>query len=337
MDEKINIVITEIVNQLPYIAISSAKIIALYNLGIHFSLNRQLSHKNIKINKLPQNIEDINQIREIQNQTLKFNNDIKYFKKTIKSNIPHASLSLFNNNLSTLLIEKVKPFLTRKNWIISKYSHFNNKISISRNSDIMHELLHVSSTINNSECIFSGFSQINKGKSIGDGLNEGYTSLLESRYFSEFHDHDAYVFEKRIAKIIEKIIGQKKMEQLYFNADLYGLFNELKQYGSDEEIFRFFVNLDFAHKYWYSNKTIIKRKFRNQAINETVELLIKFYINKISSLNNVEPVDKCMGYSYLKSNLSELRKILDNEKVDLIQKGILDELDIPVNLKVKKL
>lgn len=55
-------------------------------------------------------------------------------------------------------------------------------------SGIMHELFHASSTVKTNKEIKSGFLSIvkDKGKLLYRclGLNEGYTALLDDRYFS---------------------------------------------------------------------------------------------------------------------------------------------------------
>lgn len=92
---------------------------------------------------------------------------------------------------------------------------------------------------------------------IGEGINQGYTSLLTERYFgngeniSNFHQ-----YEKSVAEKLEIIIGQEKMENLYFTANLYGLIGELAKYEREEEILNFIQKVDFINEYLNSKKLI---------------------------------------------------------------------------------
>ena len=85
----------------------------------------------------------------------------------------------------------------------------------------------MASTIFQDGIIYSGLSEQN----IGIGLNEGYTELLAKRYFDK-SNNNGYIFETQIAKLLELIIGQEKMESYYFNANLYGLIEELRKYNN---------------------------------------------------------------------------------------------------------
>ena len=61
------------------------------------------------------------------------------------------------------------------------------------------------------------------------GLNDGYTELINRRYFQTEQQRNTgetngICEEQQIfAYGIEKLIGRKTMEQLFFNADLDGL------------------------------------------------------------------------------------------------------------------
>ena len=85
--------------------------------------------------------------------------------------------------------------------------------------------------------------------SAGCGLNEGYTELLNKRYFSKCKkDRGAYPEQQFIALGIEEIVGRERMESLYFDADLEGLVKELSQYASVEEIHELLRVIDECHK-----------------------------------------------------------------------------------------
>ena len=115
--------------------------------------------------------------------------------------------------------------------------------------DLYHELLHMSSTIIDKEnnIAFSGFSQIGKNIPIGVALDDGYTELLLYRMFDLNKEHIAYKYEVIISNLIEQIINQDKMSNLYFNANLYELVKELEKYNTKENIIKFLEDLDSVY------------------------------------------------------------------------------------------
>lgn len=299
-------------------------------------LNKYLSKK-MKIAKIPE--IDIIKEAKIPKELIEYLETIKYFKKRIKT-ISNTSLLLFNRNINTLLIEKFKNKRSFSRWKLDgRYSISDNIIYLGKRSAIIHELLHVASSIMIDEYAFSGFSQSDLKQLIttGNALNEGYTSLLESRYFSEFHDHDAYVYEKKIAKIIEKIVGQTRMEELYFNADLYELINEMNKYGNNIDILRLMKKLDVVQKLWYNYNTIILKDIRKKAINETLEIVLQMYINKLINLYDNKKIDKNKLYLDLRTTLNDLKNIFKYEKINLDYQKLFTEPDLTSNDELKKL
>ena len=103
---------------------------------------------------------------------------------------------------------------------------------------ISHELLHMATTKRTEKVIFSGFYQFYKDKATGIGyaLNEGYTEYLNKKYFNKDEEEDSYHNEQLIAQGIERIVGSKLMEELYFKADLKSLVDELAKSTSIENV-----------------------------------------------------------------------------------------------------
>ena len=114
---------------------------------------------------------------------------------------------------------------------------------------IAHELLHMATSKEDDQVLCCGFHQINKKTktNIGIALNEGYTEHLNQQHFFPDYFDDSYLHEQSIAYEFEKIIGREKMEKLYFEADLYGLIQELTKYASVEEIITFLRDFDKLH------------------------------------------------------------------------------------------
>ena len=93
----------------------------------------------------------------------------------------------------------------------------------------MHELLHLASRKRVGKIILSGFRQVTNQTIMGRYLNEGYTEYLNQKYFSK-KDRTVYAEAVTFAQGIERIVGRKKMEKLYFDANLLGLIDHLGKY-----------------------------------------------------------------------------------------------------------
>jgi len=135
----------------------------------------------------------------------------------------NVDLNIFYNNLKSLKINQsnfIQKILNKINKRSGWYSPDDNEINyvdrLEAKDTIFHELLHAASSIEDKEesISFSGFEQINceRWQKIGRALNEGYTELLNQRYFSPVRD--VYTMEVTIAKMIERIVGREKMTEI---------------------------------------------------------------------------------------------------------------------------
>ena len=186
--------------------------------------------------------------------------DIDTYPDYIKSFIDimkDFDLSKFYLNIKDLEITPVEKNETSIYDAGAEYDFFANVIRYNRNKlkdKIMHELLHVATRVELDDRINVGFLQtLNSGYGIGIGLNEGYTSLMDDRYFKEYSNktdeeiNNIYPTEKYICRLLDLLIGEGKMEDYYMNADLYGLYNELASLSNIKETSDFIVNVDKLH------------------------------------------------------------------------------------------
>lgn len=235
---------------------------------------RRLTELNIK--KVP-----------LKNKRLKYTEDIECFYNIIKKELPYISLENFNTNIYDLVInEKELP-----EEIYGRYYTKYNLIELLENDiskSLTHEMLHMSSTIYDGKIEFSGFNQKSKDFEIGYGINEGYTSLLDKRYFKEVSN--SYLVFQILASFIEQIIGQEKMTKMYFEADLYGLIQELSKYCDENLAYKLVYEIDFlfndieTNDIDDSNKE--KLKEHQKAAKKVSEILLVCYINYLkNSLN----------------------------------------------------
>ena len=172
----------------------------------------------------------------------------------------------FNLNLFYYNIRSLELFYRNKNsFKVSMYDSINNCMYINENmykETIMHELFHVSSSYinyNNNIC-YTGFTQknIKTYQEIGRGLTEGYTALLDERYFKDYTDNkesllkETYKLTKTVVLELEMIVGREAMEYYYSTCDIYSLIKYLASLTNLKETLSFIRNIDNMFK-WGDN------------------------------------------------------------------------------------
>ena len=147
----------------------------------------------------------------------------------------------------------------------------DNKVSLH------HELLHASSA--DIRFMNIGFKIVLKnGLIFGKGLNEGYTELLNNRFFN--YTSTSYNYLQKLAKQIENLCTDKEnMIEYYFNADIFSLISELMKKISLKEIIDILVDMDmllYNENKSYLEYLKIKEKIRFiQNKNKVKKLLVK--------------------------------------------------------------
>lgn len=259
-----------------------------------------------------------------------FKKEINSFINIIKTKTPYISLDTFFYNLKTLKITKRKSFnkfIFFKTDIKGQYYIYDNEMSIDENQPqaIYHELLHCASTKKENDKIFSGFSQSINGFGVGTGLNEGYTSFLEYKYFYEIGFNDCYKIEKIIASAIEKIISEEKMLNLYFQSDLYGLIEELTKYSNLDDTLKFLFYLDEIILYTTKTNKVnnVNNKFKYVST-----YLLECYFKKMYDLY----VKKLITFTYFQDqvedflNYIDIEFLINNNHFSLITSDIIDPI-----------
>ena len=129
------------------------------------------------------------------------------------------------------------------------------------------------------------------------------------------------------AKVLELIIGAKKMSHLYLTSDLKGLVDSLSMYASKDEIMKFIAKTDFVNKFKFHNPNFnniedaIRHKLMMISYKEIKRFLIKTYLTK---------------YVYL---INEKRKLEDKENIDKLVEELnnsINEVMYGYNLILKK-
>lgn len=291
-----------------------------------YNIKRDLSIKNVKILETP----SILKTSEFKKEEIKerFQEEyitcIEKFYNTITNNIPYANIETFKKNIVDVTIRKMNDKEKYYNPVNGFYDCNSNNILLNVEKSIFHELFHMSNTIVTDNMVFTGFQQssIHQKLDIGGGLNEGYTALLTSRYFKIA----SYPLESNIAEKVEKIVGQQKMEGMYFKADLYNLVQELKKYNTEQETIQFLKNLDFIKDYLSTAKSLIEKHNCKQVFLEINKYLIKSYSKKIKD----EYLKNKITYEELCSSLTifdeSLNNISNNKKYTYLNSRELEEI-----------
>ncbi|MBR5369864.1 MAG: hypothetical protein IK137_01010 [Bacilli bacterium] len=287
--------------------VAKEPIVSNYKLVKDFKVN------SVKPVALP--VEVIKKYDEIDEKKVlekRFGELIIDFAKVVNEKIPEFNWSIFLNNLNTLKTGtksfKLSNFIYNKN-TEGDYSPASNTIRLSEHNyriTITHELFHVATTIYDRAhgIIFCGFEQVRGNSTIGEGINEGYTQYLAEKTFGKENTlGTAYTYEKRIAEVLENIVGGEKMRSLYFNADLSGLIEYLKMYTSEESIHKFINTLDFLNEHMGD----------------------KFLLPSSKKLIN----ESCKSVNVFLLQTALRKKIIDSNDSTISTKDLLDEL-IPI-------
>ena len=167
---------------------------------------------------------------------------IDRFISVIMYNVDSQDLDNFYCNIKKIKIKK-KRFCGNplsKVMTVGTYDVRKNEIKLydGCETDLYHELMHMASSRYEDGNRYEGFAtncyENANSEYIGYGLNEGYTELLTRRYFDIKDDEsdvsDGYDYLVYLARLIEIIVGEEKMQHFYFKADLPGLISELSKY-----------------------------------------------------------------------------------------------------------
>ena len=275
----------------------------------------------------------------------KFNEYINTFITFISKN-PNIDLKLFYENLKTLIIEEkanFNKFLFIKSCTTGRYNGYDNKILIRREDNfysIYHELLHCASRRVINEEMNVGFHKFTVEEktgqitsNIGKSLNEGYTTLLEKRYFGsiEHTQKRGYVKEEFISSMLEQIVGKEEMEKLYFNADLDGLIECLKQFSREKDIYLF---LEYFDKILVTAKKKTRPKDAKHIYKFIGEFLLKLQTYKAIMLFESDKINGDEFLTLIDDSiilLSSKYVIYKKSTYDFLTKDLADQILDQIN------
>lgn len=216
-----------------------------------------------------------------------YRKSIEKFKKILGDKHPQA-LENFNNNFKSLKIKDKTNSLIFK-YPVAQYNPKTNELKVNCCTCLFNgfefALFQIASSEKQSGIYCSGFSQITDKVEFGTALNNGYTVLITTKYYDEIRDclkaASPFEFEYHLVQYLVDIVGRDQMENLYLNADLIGLINELTKYASEEEVETFISEFDFLSKQKRSKKqSTLEEKIKVSAYHVT-EFLVKNYSKKL--------------------------------------------------------
>lgn len=280
------------------------------------------------------------------------------FAQFLTTTFPDYDLTNFYNNINELKVKEknllglwlatgvgaVGLYLAKSNSILVHSKISNSEIKMV----LFHELLHMASTVIKDGVRYTGFCQkrIKNGISIiGKGLNEGYTQLLTVRYCKGPDiGGPSYKQTLKIMKFLEKAIGQKKVESLYFKADLPGLIREMGKYIDKHEIASFISGTDFIYTYFGSSiKSRKKDEMLKKKFKDVYTILLKMNIRRLKLDYESNLISEEKMISEIADSVSSMREVTgdamekytyikDSEITDILFESLQNnELAIRVN------
>ncbi|MDD3341055.1 MAG: hypothetical protein PHN72_02495 [Bacilli bacterium] len=198
------------------------------------------------------------------------NPEIEILEPNIKKLENHTGIQNLSGayyNLKTAKVTRKIKLLS--NDIIGNYNSKNNEIKYSVKSALGHEFLHLASSLYDfiKKIEYSGFLQRTEKGSVGYGINEGYTELLNSKIYNKDGKIKSYKTQAKIARILEFFFDDPKdMEALYFNFNLPGLIYQLETYAKREEVIKLILDVDSIHSFssCYGNPVSIYLSIKTQ-------------------------------------------------------------------------
>lgn len=220
-------------------------------------LNRTLQDlKSIDFNQplyAKMTIAETNRLLKVTQMLKEENHELFVFASELLKNVKVENMRNFMKNAPYITINHHSLSETNiSNGQIKAGSYYNRTkeidVYVDDNSTLYHELLHAASADFNYETI--GFSALlEQAGQFGKGLNEGYTELLNERFFNN-QSSQVYSRLQQLAQLIELFYENKEdMVTDYFNADIFDLIGELLKSMTLEEAIDIIVDMDLFLDY----------------------------------------------------------------------------------------
>ena len=215
------------------------------------------------------NKEEKEIFKQVENKLKQSNEAIYEFYRELTRHTSPENLRNFVSNIQFATLDINDRKKKKKCVFQSFYDQTKNKITIYTQlpETLTHDLLHLSS--NNQSAKTNGFHAYGTFKEdsyeIGNGLDEGYTEILNQRYFQQVAINSPKLV--RLSSLIEKFYqNPKDMETDYFNACLENLILELTKSMDIKDAINIVLKIDYVAI--HPNDHI----FYHKLINKLIEL-----------------------------------------------------------------
>ena len=246
----------------------------------------------------------------------RYESSIERFKQILDTKLTHCNNSAFYNNIEDLTVRTIDRNTPPIDLPSTHFDAENNRITFNKlqhqnlnmteveqqydlDSTFTHELLHLATTYRRGVVVSMGFQQVVPGVNFaGAGLNEGYTELINKRYFEKKTGNDIKMIygayeEQQIFSIgIERLIGRKKMEQLFFDADLDGLVQEMTKYTDRQTAIGLISKIDNFH---FSKEKETKERLSAEIKSTLANLIQRKIDNRLNNGEITEDIHKKMS------------------------------------------
>jgi len=259
---------------------------------------------NSKINFEEFNIEEESNLDKIDYNKL---GELISYIEILDEKLTSDEKRIMYNNLINLKTEKNKliVFLGQAGFYLPK----ENKIKYANEKSIGHELLHMaSSSIINEKIYLIGFRYISHEIDIGNGLNEGYTELLASRYFNFKRVPTAYKENVKIAQLMECFFDYpENMRYLYFNHNLEYFVKYMEKFAPREEIIELLIDIDRLQELsqFIMPVSLIKSRDIQDKLN-------KWFKSKITDKNRIDKFNKI--YNEFPNKILDIKKQIKKQR-----------------------
>lgn len=311
-----------------------------------FYLNNPISEK-YRLQKINKKliVLDINKVKEmtvnhyiskdeifVNTKNDKFNKILENFLNVMNNNFEEDDLKNLYDNIIWVMFKKYISFKYDGDY--DPITNIIRTLSEDDTNSINHELIHMSANPHDGTSNYGGFYYSTNNYIIGYGLDEGYTELLNKRYFDS-KTQNAYRLQIIICKYLEQIVGQKKMEKLYLNANLFGLIKELKQTHKIEEIERLIAAIDFTHDY---DDVDLLADCEIETLYTQIEMIILFlfkgYCKKMLNKQlSIEMLENSI-LTYLYTIINEFEFPVEQFTIDQLNKIIEENVNKNIKLDI---
>ena len=153
-----------------------------------------------------------------------------------------------------------------------------------------------------------GFQVYTKfNKTLGIGINEGYTELLNHIIFNS--KSIAYYHNVQIARLIETFFeSENEMESAYFHSDIETLFQVFCKYGTKEEFFEIMNNLD--------NLAMTSIPIYNLATSIKTQLKLYNIIKRSKDKNKIQKFENILNKNPL------IKFLISHPNIKLINRNV---------------